>query len=841
MPNPALKLSVTWGQLSANTDLKGRAWSEAARLAADLWLAEAFAAAVAGPAPGVAPGAAGGVTSRRGTGGASPLTGGESRGEGLVAAWRARRAGGRPASTGPDATGGLAAAERPEAGLALLAVGSLGRGDVAPASDLDLLLVHNGRPDVGEVADRLWYPIWDDPMPLDHSVRTLAQVEQAAESDLRVALGLFDARPLAGDPELGAKVVELGRRLWQKRVARWLPQVLAGRQEAWAAHGEVAFLLEPELQEGKGGLRDLHVLDLLAGVTPVVTVLARDERLQQARDLLHAVRVELQRSGARRADRLTLEDQQRVAEALNLSGREDLAHQVAQAGRTVAWVTEDAFGRARSWLSGPSGRRGSADRPLGPGLVLRDNEVTVPAGTAVVPTLALQAATASAQLGVPIARHTMARLAEEHPVVGGPWPEELVRAFVNLLATGGQGIHAIETLDQLGIWERYLPEWPRVRNRPQFDPYHRWSVDRHLLETVAACASHLRDVHRPDLLLLGALFHDIGKGSGGDHSEAGAAITASVAARIGLVAPDAGVLERVVRYHLLLPDVATRRDLEDPLTARSVADSVGDGTTLELLAALAIADGEATGASAWSGWKAGLVHDLAQRAHALLRGLPVPAGTAFPSALQLQMLAEGGFQVHPAGRQLTVVAPDRSGLFSAVAGALALHGIGVLDARAHTEGGAALEVFTLDLPELAEPRWDRVGADIEAAAAGALNVGEALGRRPPPRRAARLATIVDPTVLVLVDNEGATGSTIVEVRAPDAPAALHKITAALAAEGLDIVSARVATLGGSVVDTFYVRGPDGHAVPESSLDQLRSTLREKLTGTPAEIRNTAET
>jgi [protein-PII] uridylyltransferase len=706
---------------------------------------------------------------------------------------------------------------------------------MAPASDLDLLLVHSGRADVGQVADRLWYPIWDDPMPLDHSVRTLAQVEQAAEADLRVAQGLLDARPIAGDPELAARTVALGQRLWEKRVARWLPQVVAAREEAWKEHGDVAFLLEPELQEGNGGLRDLQVLSIIARVTPLVAGVVDDDGLAGARELLHAVRVELQREGGRRADRLMLEDQGRVAEALGLAGREELAHRVAEAGRKVAWVTEDAFRRARSWLAGPAGRRGSADRPIGPGLVLRDNEVVVPLGAGVGddPTLPLRAATASAQLGVPVARASLARLVAEAPVPPEPWDEEVLRAFVDLLGSGEPGVHAIETLDQLGLWERYMPEWPQVRNRPQFNPYHRWSVDRHLLETAAGAAAEVRQVRRPDLLLLGGLLHDVGKGSPGDHSETGALIARQAVARMGLAPADGEVLERVVRHHLLLPDIATRRDLDDPVTVRAVADAVEDETTLEVLTALAAADGEATGASAWSDWKAGLVGELAHRAHALLAGRPVPEGAPFPSDAQRRMLAEGGVQVHQGGRQLVVVAPDRPGLFSDVTGTLALHDIGVLEARAHSEGGTALEVFTLDMADGAQPRWGRISTDVEAAALGRAHVGEALARRPPTRTGRRAVALVDPRTLVLVDNEGATSASILEVRAPDAPGALHRITAAIAAEGLDIVSARVSTIGGAVVDTFYVRTDEGKIGP-GQVEELRGRLLGRLAPAPGQ-------
>jgi [protein-PII] uridylyltransferase len=795
------KLSAGWERLRADHDLRGREWSRAAVQLTDAWLRETFDRAMGPPsAPGRQAGA------RRG---------------GPFGARRARRE--------------SSSAAGPVTGVALVAVGSLGRGDLAPGSDLDLLLVHDGRSDITQVADRLWYPVWDDPMPLDHSVRTLAQVGPAAESDLRVAQGLLDARPVAGDIELGAKVVALGRRLWEKRTGVWLPAVLDARERSREAHGDVAFLLEPELQEGWGGLRDVQLLALLATVTPVVTAVVASAGLGPAGDVLHAVRVELQRDSGRRSERLMLEDQDRIAASMGLDSRESLALAVAGAGRTISWLSEDAGRRARSWLAGPRGRAGSADRILGPGLVLRDGEVVVP-GTAPLsedPTLALRAATASAELGVPLSRATMARLAQEAPVPRGPWPEDVTRAFVRLLSVGPAGVHAIETLDQLGVWERYLPEWPHVRNRPQFNPYHRWSVDRHLLETVANAAAHVLDVRRPDLLVLGALLHDIGKGTGADHSEAGAEISAGTAARLGLSGADGRVLQRVVRYHLLLPEVATRRDLEDPATVTAVVEAVGDETTLELLGALTAADGEATGPAAWTPWKARLVEELVQRADAVLGGRPVPTGPSFPSPEHRRLMEAGGLQVLPHQRQLVVVSADRPGLFSDVTGALALHDIGVLEARAHSEAGHALQVFTLDLPEHAAPRWDRVVNDITASVEMRLNIAEALARRPPDRRSRRLKALPAPGVRVIVDNDAATNATVVEVRAPDAPGMLHRITAAIAALGLDIVSARVATLGHAVVDSFYVRSGGSKLSGPEAVGHVRAALEKALGEPPA--------
>ncbi len=329
------------------------------------------------------------------------------------------------------------------------------------------------------------------------------------------------------------------------------------------------------------------------------------------------MRVELQRPNGRRSERLALEDQDRVASALGLAGRGSPWPVSSPVGRGGAiewpgWWRTPGGARPESVDYGREPPRQGPARPtevLGPGVVLRDNEVAVPLATAVGedPTLALRVATASAELGLPLSRPTMERLAQEAPEPASPWTEEVKRAFLRLLSAGPGSTHAVEMLDHLGVWARYVPEWANgSRNRPQFNPYHRWSVDRHLLETTANATEHMLDVRRPDLLLLGAIMHDIGKGTGDDHSESGADIAASfVGERVGLSTDDAASVQILVRHHLLLPEVATRRDIEDPATVALVAETVENVTTLELLNALASADGRATGPAAWTEWKAG--------------------------------------------------------------------------------------------------------------------------------------------------------------------------------------------------------------------------------------------
>ena len=253
--------------------------------------------------------------------------------------------------------------------------------------------------------------------------------------------------------------------------------------------------------------------------------------------------------------------------------------------------------------------------PGEPGIAIGQEEVvlTVTADTEGDASLGLRLAAVSAEKELPIARDALNLLARKAPVPEQPWPPSLRATLVRVLASGRPAIAAVEALDRRHLFDRYLSEWAWVRNKPQRNPYHRFTVDRHLLEACANAASLVHRVDRPDLLLVGTLLHDLGKGFPGDHTEAGMVVATEVADRMGFEPDDRDVLVSLVEHHLLLPDVATRRDLTDPATAERVAEAVGSRRTLDLLAAMVEADSLATGPSAWSPWKAGLVAELVER------------------------------------------------------------------------------------------------------------------------------------------------------------------------------------------------------------------------------------
>jgi [protein-PII] uridylyltransferase len=387
-----------------------------------------------------------------------------------------------------------------------------------------------------------------------------------------------------------------------------------------------------------------------------------------------------------------------------------------------------------------------------------------------------------------------------------------------LLALGRPAVDKMESLDQHGLLERLIPEWSAVRNKPQRNAYHTYTVDRHLLEAAALAAELTDTVERPDLLLVGVLLHDIGKGFPGDHTTIGMEIVARITTRMGFAPSDVAVLVDLVRHHLLLPDTATRRDLDDPTTIARVARAAGDRGTLHLLAALTEADSRATGPSAWGAWKAGLVADLVERTDRVLQGETGPAAPDLILAANRDLMAEvrqsGQPSVSLQPPQVIVAAPDRRGLFSSVAGALALNGMNVKAANVSGEDGVAVEVFTVEVARGTWPDTAKLREDLAAVLSDRLAIGERLSERERiyPRRRGSAAHL--PVSAVTVDNEASETATVLEVRAPDEIGLLHRITRALFESDLDVVSARVSTLGEIVVDAFYVRESDGSKVTD---------------------------
>lgn len=712
--------------------------------------------------------------------------------------------------------------------VALMAIGGYGRGQLAPASDLDLLLVHQTTADrVEALASAIWYPLWDAGLKLGHAVRTVDEQRRLSRDDLDAATSVLTARHLAGDLRLAADVVDIARRNWVRRRNRWLGELRERVRDRQAEAGEVAYMLEPDLKDGYGGLRDVQSIwwALDSGLrVPHDDLVGLDDSY---RTLLRA-RIALHLATGRQGDVLRLDDQDAVARLGGFGDADALMADIAAAARRIAWIGDETWTRV--------GRIGTGRPPVAvaPGVLLFEGEIdlTDDADPATDPTLVLRAAVAAARHGVRIHRRALDRLADEVAPWPGSWPVGALDGLVALLLEGHRAIPVVETLDQRGLISRLLPEWEPVRSRPQRNAYHRFTVDRHLWEAAANAAELVDRVARPDLLVLGALFHDLGKGYPGDHTDAGRELVQSIGPRLGLSAADVTVLDLMVQHHLLLPDVAMRRDLTDHSTLSQVADAVGSVEVLELLHALTEADSRATGPAAWNSWKEELVADLVTRVRHVLGGGDVREVTwrLFPDAQTLARMASGDVSVIVEGDRVTIVNPDLPGTLSRLAGVLSLHGLDVLSAQAHSE-----EVRPGQQPMAASqfrvlaPRqgidWTPVTADLHRAVHGRLAIEARLADRVRTYRRRRALQAVPPGPPRLDFHDGASSNaTVIEVRATNKIGVLYRLTKALAEVGLDIRHATVQTIGMEVVDTFYVRSGGGLVTDPAHREEIRRAV-----------------
>jgi [protein-PII] uridylyltransferase len=716
-------------------------------------------------------------------------------------------------------------------GTALVAVGALGRREMVPYSDLDLVLLHDGKRDVAQLADSLWYPLWDARVDLDHSVRTVGQAMQVATTDLRAALGLLDARLIAGDGELFIAMDTAVRRAWRSGIRSRLEELTESAQQRWVRSGDIAHRVEPDLKNGHGGLRDVQLLDALS-VGQLVDRAGPDVR--EARELLLDVRTEVHRLAGRGRDVLHAQEADEVAAVLDLGDRFDLARRLSGAARTVVYALDVALRTAHAALP-PRGRarltglrslgRAPQRRPLDEGVVEHGGQVALArdANPARDPALALRVAATAARTGMPVANGTLGTLADTAPELRRPWPRAALEELLSLLGAGPPAVDVIEAMDRTGLWGRLFPEWGAVRDLPPRDRAHVWTVDRHLVEAAAQAARLTTTVSRPDLLLLGALLHDLGKGRGGDHSVVGAALAEQIGHRLGLWPSDVATLRAMVRHHLLLPHTATRRDLQDPATAQRVVNTLdGDPVLLELLVALAEADSLATGPGVWTEWRAALIADLAERCRAVLAGRPVPAPeplTEQDRALVRRCIQGGSVHVaaNAAGGQrattIVMVSPGRPGVLALAAGVLALHSLQVHSADIRIvelpEGSAAVESFTVSprfgrLPDVALLRQD-----LMRALDGSLLLADALAakERDYGESSTTATEPADTESRVLWFDDEATGAVVLELRTTDRIGLLYRVAAALDRNGVVVRWARVATLGSSVVDSFCLIAP----------------------------------
>ncbi|MDP6786425.1 MAG: [protein-PII] uridylyltransferase [Rhodospirillales bacterium] len=822
--------------------------------------------------------------------------------------------------------------------LTIAATGGYGRAELAPYSDIDLLflLPYKLTPHGEQVIESLLYTLWDMGLKVGHAARSVADCIRLADDDLTIRTSLLEARWLCGDQKLfGQLETRFAREVVAATGPDFVEAKLAERDQRHERMGDTRYVLEPNVKEGKGGLRDLQTLFWIAKyLYPVADVgglvehgvLTADDARHFARseNFLWTVRIHLHYLADRPEERLTFDVQTVIGERMGYrdhAGTKGVerfmkhyyltAKDVGDLTRVLCAVLEERHKKRRSFFrmphifSGPGrieGFRVDGDRLTVDG----DDAFAAEPGKLI-------------RLFHEAQRHDLdihpqaLRLATQNlGLIDGALraDAEANRLFMEILTSPKDPEMALRRLNEAGVFGRFIPDFGRVVAQMQYDMYHVYTVDEHTIRAIGILAAiekgtltddHpvasavVHEVESRRVLYLALLLHDIAKGRGGDHSVLGAEIALKMGARMGFSEWETETVAWLVRHHLLMSAAAFKRDLEDAKTISDFIAVVQSPERLRLLLVLTVADIRAVGPGVWNAWKATLLRELYYRAveemtggvsaehrqarvekaqdalrqrladwpaaeieEHIERGYPaywltLDADTHAHHAQAVREAERRGLDLHIETRvdpasdvtEILIYATDHPGLFAKIAGAMALTGAAIVDAKIVTlTNGMALDTFSIqdsrggafDNPGRLKKMWKR----IEDAVAGRLRPERELDlvrRRALPSR----TRVFKVPPRVLIDNRASAGHTVIEVNGRDRAGFLFDVTSALTDLGLQIASAHISTYGERVVDVFYVKDVFGLKMEhEERLTHIRETLIEAVSEPQADDAQAAE-
>jgi len=783
--------------------------------------------------------------------------------------------------------------------IALVALGGYGRGELFPFSDIDLLLLYEPACEgmLEALAAAVLYPLWDAGLEVGHSARTPEACMDDAESDFFFQVALLDARLIAGSERIFSILQQqFEARFVDGQRMQFFEKMQLHREKRYEQFGGHGYLLEPNIKEGRGGARDLQaylwtarvVLGLkdLEGLEGAGLLTSQDRvELEKAWEQLIRIRNRLHYSSNRKNDRMYFEHQEDIARAFGYkkaAGLLDVEHfmrDVYNHMHTVAVTTDLFFEHVREVLSLDSNREDN--RAVAPFIEIRQGRIhgkeTV--RFASKPTMMMRIFVQAAKTGLPIHYRTKKAINDHLFLVDDKLrhSKRMAKLFFEVLLHDGTGQHGLNGLLETGMLTAYIPEFAAVKALAQHDVYHVYTVDYHLLQTVAQLhllqkeQSHIfLSVSAPEVLFLAGLLHDIGKGGEGRHAEQGAAIVESIGSRLGLSREDLSSLTFLVRNHLFLAKTALRRDLEDEDLIMRCAKTIQDSERLAMLFLLTIADARATGPAVWNDWKNTLLFELYLKiAHLLEREEEhIPSrrqGVDWMLSKVAQLLGKDhtiDLSIMPAdyllsftpemivdhlkirqrlGKEevlldptegkghwaLMIVAHDQPGLLAKICGVLALHNMKVLAAQIFTwlDGTVVDQMIVTSMVDeyYADKNWAAVERDLHLAIANRLGLNYRLHRKLPlmnrtPRSDWTKAKIV-------LDNTTSAEHTVIEVFGPDRPGLLYEITKVLADFDINICRAKITNEAERVIDVFYVSDSGGKKIRDPNLqEEIRQSL-----------------
>jgi len=786
--------------------------------------------------------------------------------------------------------------------VALVALGGYGRKELYPFSDIDLMILY--RPEIqGKIdliADAVLYPLWDTGLEVGHGVRTIAESLTQAEKDFFFLVALLDARLIHGSKQLYADLLAAyHRRFIEGQREDFVGKMKGHRQSRRERYGSHSFLLEPHIKEGRGGMRDIQAMMWTArmvfglhGLDDITDagLLLEDEKQDflAARNMLVRLRSFLHFFSKRKNDQLYFEQQGEVAAAFGyktakgILGVERFMRDVYSALEKIGLITDLFFDHVDEVL-GLAGRGGvMADRIIEAGIEVKMGRVHLTASKVQIeakPQILLRVFLAMARSGLPLHHRTRKAVAGFAGMITEKvrLSPRLAKTFTAVLLEAKDISLVLETMLETGVLTACIPEFAKISTLAQHDLYHIYTVDRHSLQTVAEVRSLIADkglvaqnIKSLRVLYFAALLHDIGKGSGRDHSQEGASLVAKIGERLQLSPEECEGLVFLVRYHLFMPENALRRDLNDGVFIKRCADTITSLDWLSMLYLLSVADSKATGPSAWSEWKGALleemylkvlphletgrhgVHDvtaheeqgvewLRDQIRMLLKGeegLRVDISTlgadyilSFSPEIVVkhvltqrdnyQLLRQRALIVaeeEEEAWQLLVMTVDRPGLLAKICGVMALNSLTVVRAQIFTwlDGTVVdvLHVRPTDGLSFHEKDWEQLNRQLDLAIEHRMGLSHRLYRKLSSAYSRRVQAVGGIASKVVIDNKSSENYSVIEVYAPDLPGQLYHITQAMADFGLNIHKAYIATEVEQLIDVFYVLDSQGEKVVE---------------------------
>ena len=796
--------------------------------------------------------------------------------------------------------------------VCLVAVGGYGRSELAPYSDVDLLLLYasSQKPDLPPLIEKTLYPLWDLGLDVSCSSRSISECLKMAQSDPHVKTGLIDSRYHDGEYEIFRTLYELfSQKILHQKVREFADTLMKDVALRHQRYEDPDYVLEPDIKEGKGGLRDFQigrwVIRARYKTDRWDSILFPDQSriLDRGLQFLWAVRNELHLISGRRQDQLTFELQEKIAPILRFSqgtrGIEEMMRQYHLSAQQVWNFASDMLERvlfepSRVKRASSPFKRKKLDRFFGIsyGEIYLLDPVTLKRDPSQVMTLFQHCQTYQGKLSFQT---------EEAILEALPFIDDLFRvsrsvneSFLSLLRKGERVESLLRKMHELGFLSRYIPEFSEIEGRVHYDLYHVHPVDVHSILAVEELirlktgvykkelpllTSLMQEIERPEILLLTALLHDIGKGLEGDHSKSGEGLVIQIADRMGLPEEDKRLMAFLVRHHLFMIEVAFRRDLHEEATILRFANETENSNQLKMLYLLTFADIKAVGPEAWTPWKNSLLMELFLKTshffeqgvgtkglpkkevvvRNLLKSLPPSIVSEYEEHLPPQYLSCYPWEKiahhiemarllereplrvewtteEDVRAEVTVCTRDRYGLFSKITGSMFLNRLNILEAQIHTwANGIALDTFKVeDATREITRRLEQFRTDLASVLNGTASLRTLLGKRQESSTLQRKVIPRVPTEIKM-NNQDSHFFTIIEISGQDRLGILFEITQALTDHGRDIHFARISTLGNRIVDVFYIQDEWGEKLDQDRIDRLKQTLLNRMS--PGDLQN----